>query len=113
MVIFPTLIKAVDSVRGAGMNAGRLGGALRHEVRLADHGNEHVGTYRIDGWMLELTCCYGTLRVPLGLFEEKALARKLLKHLAHKASREVADQTPHPATIAATKAAAPALARKG
>lgn len=83
---------------------------VRHEVRYADHGVEHVGTYRLDGWMLELTCCYGTLRVPLGLFEKKVLARKLLKHLAQKAAREVANEAPHPATIAATNVAAPARA---
>ena len=77
---------------------------MRHEVRYADHGVEYAGDYRVDGWMLELTSSYGTLRVPLGLFDEKALARKLLRAQVRKATREVADEVPHPATIAAVAA---------
>ncbi|VVB45021.1 protein of unknown function [Beijerinckiaceae bacterium RH AL1] len=74
---------------------------MRHEVRYADRGVEYAGIYKVDGWMLELTSSYGTLRVPLGLFEEKALARKLLRAQVRKATRRLPEDVPHPATIVA------------
>ena len=82
---------------------------MRHEVRYADHGVEYAGLYQVDGWMLELTSSYGTLRVPLGLFDQKALARKLLRAQVRKATREVADDVPHPATIAAAERTRPVM----
>jgi len=78
---------------------------VQGEVKYIERGVEHAGTYKVDGWMLELTCCYGTRRAALGLFEQKTLARRLLKYLVAKAGREVADSAPHPATIEATKTA--------
>jgi hypothetical protein len=104
VVIFPTLLTAMVAV-GAAWSEGKLGDPVRHEVRYADHGVEYAGIYKVTGWMLELTSSYGTLRVPLGLFEEKALARKLLRAQVRKAAREVevSDDVPHPATIVATE----------
>ena len=88
---------------------------MQREVKYIDRGVEHVGTFKVDGWMLELVCAYGRRRVALGLFEPKALARKLLRVLVAKSacekaesgivSREIVAATPPAATIEAAKVA--------
>ena len=81
---------------------------MQSEVKYIDRGVEHAGIFKVDGWMLELTCAHGTCRVPLGLFEPKVLARKLLRVLAAKAERqaverEIAAAAPPAASIQAAK----------
>lgn len=90
---------------------------MQSQVKYIDRGVEQSGTFKVDGWMLELTCAHGTCRVPLGLYEPKVLARKLLRVLAAKAERlaverAIAAATPPAATIEAAKAALPPAARR-
>ena len=108
VVIFPTLTSTSRLQCTPQGGEGRLGGFVQREVKYIDRGVEHVGTFEVDGWMLELKCASGRRRVALGLFEPKALARKLLRALVANAEREtetrkIVAATPPAAAIAAAK----------